>query len=357
MNSQLRRSLLITAGLIGTALLCYLLGPVLAPFVGAAVLAYIADPLVDRLERLLPRAWATALVFGALILVAILALLFAIPALQRQLTSLLEQLPRFLDWIEQTAIPWLTDTFDMPADMLSMSAAREWLQEHWSQAGTYVAQGLGTLVSSGFGLIGVLVNVVVVPVVTFYLLRDWDNLVTSIDGLLPHRWRPMVREFASEADRVLGGFLHGQLLVMLAQGTFYAVALSMVGLKQALLIGFAAGLVTFVPYLGGMIGVTLALIAGLIQFQDVVHLVAIGGVFAAGQLLESLALTPLLVGDRLGLHPVAVIFAVMAGGQLFGFFGVLLALPVSAVLLVLLRRALARYRESAWYVEVEEPPC
>jgi predicted PurR-regulated permease PerM len=355
MNSILRRRLQIGAGLFGLALLTYLLGAVLAPFFGAALLAYIADPLVERLQRVMPRAWATVLVFSVLTLVGLLALLFAIPALQRQLVSLLEQLPGFLDWLEQTAVPWLTRTFDLPPDLLSMQAARGWLQEHWAQAGSFAAQSVGRLVSSGLGLIGVLVNVVVVPVVTFYLLRDWPQLLAAIDGLLPQRWRPAVREFAIDADRVLGGFLHGQLLVMLAQGSFYAIALSVVGLKQALLIGFAAGMVTFVPYLGGVIGITLALIAGLVQFQDVPHLIAIAGVFAAGQLLESLVLTPLLVGDRLGLHPVAVIFAVMAGGQLFGFFGVLLALPVSAVLLVLLRRALARYQESAWYAQ--EPPC
>lgn len=355
MNSILRRRLQIGAGLFGVALLCYLLGAVLAPFFGAALLAYIADPLVERLRRVMPRAWATVLVFSTLTLVGLLALLFAIPALQRQLVSLLQQLPGFLDWLEQTAVPWLTRTFDLPPDVLSMQAARGWLQAHWAQAGSFAAQSVGRLVSSGLGLLGLLVNLVVVPVVTFYLLRDWPQLLAAIDGLLPNRWRPAVREFATEADRVLGGFLHGQLLVMLAQGSFYAIALSVVGLNQALLIGFAAGMVTFVPYLGGVIGITLALIAGLVQFQDVGHLIAIGGVFAAGQLLESLVLTPLLVGDRLGLHPVAVIFAVMAGGQLFGFFGVLLALPVSAVLLVLLRRALARYRDSTWYAQ--EPPC
>ncbi|MFZ5492809.1 MAG: AI-2E family transporter [Pseudomonadota bacterium] len=355
MNSILRRRLQIGAGLFGLALLTYLLGAVLAPFFGAALLAYIADPLVERLQRVMPRAWATVLVFSVLTLVGLLALLFAMPALQRQLVSLLQQLPGFLDWLEQTAVPWLTRTFDLPPDLLSMQAARGWLQSHWAQAGSFAAQSFGRLVSSGLGLLGLLVNLVVVPVVTFYLLRDWPQLLAAIDRLLPQRWRPAVREFAIDADRVLGGFLHGQLLVMLAQGSFYAIALSVVGLKQALLIGFAAGMVTFVPYLGGVIGITLALIAGLVQFQDVAHLIAIAGVFAAGQLLESLVLTPLLVGDRLGLHPVAVIFAVMAGGQLFGFFGVLLALPVSAVLLVLLRRALARYQESAWYAQ--EPPC
>jgi predicted PurR-regulated permease PerM len=355
MTPLLRRRLLIGAAAAGALVLVYLLGPVLAPFFGAALLAYIADPLVERLQRLLPRTWATALVFGVLSLVALVALLFAIPALQRQLISLLQQLPRFLDWLEQTLVPWLQAHLRLPPDMLSMAAARVWLQDHWAQAGTYAAQGLGQLLTSGLGLIGILVNVVVLPVVTFYLLRDWPQLLARIDALLPRRWQPAVREFATDADRVLGGFLHGQLLVMLAQGTFYAVALSVVGLKQALLIGFAAGLVTFVPYLGGVIGITLALVAGLVQFQDLPHLLAIGGVFAAGQLLESLLLTPLLVGDRLGLHPVAVIFAVMAGGQLFGFFGVLLALPVSAVLVVLLRRALTRYQDSAWYAQ--EPPC
>jgi predicted PurR-regulated permease PerM len=349
MNPILRRRLWIGAGVLAAALLCYLLGPVLTPFFGAVLLAYIANPLVERLGRLMPRSWATALVFAVLTIAALLALVFAIPALQRQLVSLIEQLPRLLDWIEQTALPWLHRTFDLPPSALSMASARSWLQEHWTQAGSFVAENVGRLLTSGLGLIGVLVNVVAVPVVTFYLLRDWPQIVNRIDGLVPTRWRPPVREFATEADRVLGGFLHGQLLVMLVQGTFYAIALSVVGLNQALLIGFTAGMVTFVPYLGGVIGVSLALIAGVIQFGDISHLVAIGGVFAAGQLLESLALTPLLVGDKLGLHPVAVIFAVMAGGQLFGFFGVLLALPASAVLLVLARHLLTRYRSSSFY--------
>lgn len=355
MSALLRRQLLICGAVAGVLLLAYLLGPVLATFFGAALLAYIADPLVERLQRLLPRTWATALVFGVLSVGTLLALLFAIPALQRQVVSLTEQLPRFLDWIEQSLMPWLQAHLHLPPHTLSMDAARAWLQDHWAQAGTYAAQGLGQLLSSGLGLIGVLVNVVVVPVVTFYLLRDWPKLLARIDSLLPRRWQPAVREFATEADRVLGGFLHGQLLVMLAQGTFYAIALSLVGLNQALLIGFTAGVITFVPYLGGVIGITLALIAGLMQFPDLPHLLAIGGVFAVGQLLESLVLTPLLVGDRLGMHPVAVIFAVMAGGELFGFFGVLLALPVSAVLVVLLRRGVARYQDSAWYAQ--EPPC
>lgn len=354
MNPILRRRLWIGAGVLAVALLCYLLGPVLTPFFGALLLAYIANPLVERVCRLMPRAWATALVFGVLTVAALLALVFAIPALQRQLVSLIEQLPRLLDWIEQAALPWLHRTFDLPPSALSMASARTWLQGHWTQAGSFVAENVGRLLTSGLGLIGVLVNVVAVPVVTFYLLRDWPQIVSRIDGLVPTRWRPPAREFAAEADRVLGGFLHGQLLVMLVQGTFYAIALSVVGLNQALLIGFTAGMVTFVPYLGGVIGVSLALIAGVIQFGDVNHLLAIGGVFAAGQLLESLALTPLLVGDKLGLHPVAVIFAVMAGGQLFGFFGVLLALPVSAVLLVLGRHLLARYRTSSFY-EADAP--
>ncbi len=355
MKPVVRRRLLLGTGVAAVIVLVYLLGPVLTPFFGAALLAYIADPLVGRLQRLMPRSWATALVFFGLSLLALLVLLFAIPALQHQLVNLLQRLPRFIDWLEQTALPWLQLRLDLPTDTLSLAAVRTWMQGHWAQAGSYAAQGLGQLVSSGFGLIGILINLVLVPVVTFYLLRDWPLLVRQIDELLPRRWQPAVGQFAGEADRVLGGFLHGQLLVMASQGTFYALVLTLVGLDQALLIGFVAGMVTFVPYLGGVIGITLALVAGLIQFHDWPHILAIGGVFAVGQLLESLLLTPLLIGDRLGLHPVAVIFAVMAGGQLFGFFGVLLALPVSAVLVVLLRHALAGYRDSEWYEQ--PPPC
>ena len=198
---------------------------------------------------------------------------------------------------------------------------------------------------------GFLANLVLIPVVTFYLLRDWDVLVARIHDLLPRYYEAKITEIARESDAVLGEFLRGQLTVMFALGVIYAVGLSLLGLDFGMLIGMLAGIVSFVPYLGVIVGIGLAGVAAMVQFQDLPHVLGVFAVFGVGQLLEGFVLTPKLVGDKIGLHPVAVIFAVMAGGQLFGVVGVLLALPVAAVLVVLLRHAHRRYTSSELYQE------
>ena len=203
-------------------------------------------------------------------------------------------------------------------------------------------------------------NLILVPVVTFYLLRDWDVMMAKVNRLLPRNIEPKVSLWASECDEVLGAFMKGQLLVMFALGVIYAIGLWLVGLDLALLVGMIAGLASIVPYMGFIIGIVVAGVAAFIQFQDPVVLAYVGAVFMVGQMLEGMLLTPLLVGDRIGLHPVAVIFAIMAGGQLFGFVGILLALPVAAVIMVLLRHLHERYKSSSLYVtdkknDPEEP--
>lgn len=344
-----RAALFALAAVVAVGWLALRLAPVLTPFLAAALLAYIANPPVTRLSRYMPRGAATTLVFVVLTVFTLLALLVAIPQLQNQLSALLRALPRFLDWLEGTGLPWLARRADLPPETFSLDAAREWLQVHWSSAGQFVARGLMRVLEQGLGLAGAVMTVVLVPVVTFYLLRDWPGLLRTVDGLLPRRAAPQVRRLARESDEVLGGFLHGQLLVMLAQGSFYAVALWLIGVQQAFAIGFAAGVVSFVPYLGAVIGIMLASVVAVIQFQATGPVLVVLAVFAAGQALESMLLTPVLVGDRVGLHPLAVIFAVLAGGELFGFLGVLLALPVAAVLWVGLRAGLGVYRNSNLY--------
>jgi predicted PurR-regulated permease PerM len=194
-----------------------------------------------------------------------------------------------------------------------------------------------------------LINLLLIPVVTFYLLRDWDILVARIQGLLPRRIEPVVVNLVKESNEVLGAFLRGQFLVMLALGTIYSLGLTVIGLDFALLIGMLAGLLSFIPYLGFIVGVISAGIASLLQFYDLIHLLLVIVVFGIGQLIESMLLTPKLVGDCIGLHPVAVIFAVLAGGHLFGFFGILLALPAAAVIMVLLRHTHDEYLRSMFY--------
>jgi predicted PurR-regulated permease PerM len=231
------------------------------------------------------------------------------------------------------------------------------LKGHWQQAGGIVATVLGGISKSGLTILHWATNIALIPVLTFYFLRDWRSLLTSLRELLPRPLEPVVLRLATEADEVLGGFLRGQLSVMVSLGAIYATGLTLAGIQFGFLIGFVAGLVSFVPYLGAFIGVSSALIAVMVQYGDPTHLLMVMAVFAVGQTCESFLLVPWLVGDRIGLHPVAVIFSIMAGGELFGFLGVLLALPTAAVAMVGLRFAHQRYTESHLYgaPESDEP--
>jgi predicted PurR-regulated permease PerM len=331
--------------LTGTALvavLVYLLAPVLFPFLVASALAYLGDPLVDRLEaRKLSRTLSVVLVFCGLFLALFIVIAFVVPALQQELVALVKKLPGYIDWLQAR----LAQIFGT-VDLASLKAA---IREHWQSVGGVAAGLMGSVSRSGLALVGWFANLVLIPVLTFYLLRDWDVLVARIHELIPRRYEEQVVRLARDCDEVLGAFMHGQLLVMLALGSVYSLGLWLVGLDMAFLIGMLAGLVSFVPYLGFILGIAVAGVAALMQFHDIIHLFYILLVFGVGQALESFLLTPYLLGDRIGLHPVAVIFAVMAGGQLFGFAGVLLALPTAAVIMVLLRHAHERYVNSQLY--------
>jgi predicted PurR-regulated permease PerM len=329
--------------------LLWLLAPVLTPFAVSALLAYLGDPLVDRLERWrLSRTAAVCVVFSLMTLAIVGVVLLLIPMLERQISDFIEQLPRYLDWFRGTVLPWLEDKFGVRAEF-DPASLPEMIRNYWKQAGGVAATVLGGLSKSGLAVLGWVANVLLIPVVTFYLLRDWDVLVANVRSLLPRAVEPTVSRLASESDSVLGAFLRGQLSVMLALGTIYTLGLWAAGIDLALLIGMLAGLVSFVPYLGVFVGLAASIVAALVQHGDWLHLVLVVGVFAVGQTLEGFVLTPWLVGDRIGLHPVAVIFAIMAGGQLFGFLGVLLALPVAAVAMVVLRYLHQRYTASRLY--------
>lgn len=332
--------------------LIYLLAPVLTPFLVAALIAYLGSPLVERLQGArLSRTSAVVLVFVLFTLAVLILMLFLVPLLVKQIeAALVVQLPRTLDWLQGTALPFLGGLAGVETEALfDIEQLKESLTAHWREAGGLAARVLESVTRSGLALFGWLVNLVLIPVVTFYLLRDWRGLIGRIDQMLPRDWAPTIRQLAGESDTVLGAFLRGQLMVMLALGLIYTLGLWILGLELALLIGLLAGLVSFVPYLGFTIGVLAALLAGWFQFQEFMPLLWVVVVFGVGQLLESVVLTPKLVGDCIGLHPVAVIFAVMAGGQLFGFVGVLLALPVASVVMVLLRYAYRQYLDSDVY--------
>ena len=336
---------------LGVGWLVWLLAPILSPFVFAALLGWLGDPLVDRLQRAgRSRNTAVILVFSAMVLVLVVALVLLVPLLERQVMTLVESLPGYRDWLVATALPWLERTAGLQLlSWLDPDRLFTLVREHWQRAGGMASTVLGYVSRSGFALLGWMANIVLVPVLTFFFLRDWDVLVARVGALVPRDHVGIVRKLAVESDAVLGGFLRGQLLVMLTLGVLYGIGLWMVGLNLGVLIGVIGGLLTFVPYLGPAAVVVLGGIAALVQFGDWPHLAGVGAVFAIGQVIESYWLTPKLVGGRIGLHPMAVIFAVLAGGTLFGFLGMLLALPVAAVANVLLRHAHDRYTHSQLY--------
>ncbi len=347
---------LLLACAVGTGWLIVLLGPVLTPFAAAALLAYLGDPIVDRLERTrLSRTVSVVIVFLAMTLAMTLVVLILIPLLEDQIERLREWLPGVIRWARDNAMPWLVATFGVDPEVFSVDRIIELIRSNLDEAGGVVAAVMGSVSRSGAAILAWAVNLTLIPVVTFYLLRDWDALVRRIHELLPRNIAPTVSTLAKESDEVLGAFLRGQVTVMIALGIAYSVGLWLVGIDLALLIGMIAGLISFVPYLGAIVGVLLGVVAAAFQYQDVLHIAMVLGVFGVGQMLEGMVLTPLLVGDKIGLHPVAVIFAVMAGGQLFGFVGVLLALPAAAVVNVLLRHAHEFYRSSKFYGPTATP--
>ena len=341
---------LILASTILVGWLILLLAPVLTPFLISTLLAYLGDPIVDRLETLgASRTLSVGLVFLGMFILAICAVLVILPALQSQATILIQKIPTALEWLQSNFLPRISSVLGGVELNIDIPAAKEAILSHWQDIGSVATNLMSHIGRSSQVLIGWVTYLLLIPVVTFYLLRDWDLLVAAVHDLLPRTIEPRVVALAKEIDEVLAEFLRGQLTVMIALALVYVVGLWLVGLDLAFVVGMIAGLVSFVPYLGVIVGVVLAVFAALVQFPDWMHLIGVAAVFGVGQLLEGMVLSPLLVGDRIGLHPVAVIFAVMAGGQLFGFLGVLLALPVAAVIVVLLRHSKQEYQNSGLY--------
>ncbi|WP_166358997.1 AI-2E family transporter [Pseudomonas akapageensis] len=345
-----RRWVWLTVVLVFGALL-YWLHPILSPFLIGIFLAYLADPLVDRLERIgLSRTWGVIAVFALFSLILVILLLVLVPMLAKQLVRLYELAPQMLDWLQHIALPWVQTRLGLVEGFWKFDKIKSAISEHMGQTSDIVGVVLSQATASGLALLGWLANLVLIPVVSFYLLRDWDLMMARLRGLLPRQREEQVVNLAGECHEVLGAFVRGQLMVMVALGVIYAGGLMLVGLELGLLIGMLAGLAAIVPYMGFVIGIGAAMIAGLFQFGgDLYPLLGIAAVFMVGQALEGMVLTPLLVGDRIGLHPVAVIFAILAGGELFGFTGVLLALPVAAVIMVLVRHVHDLYKESDMY--------
>ena len=323
--------------------LVYVLSPILAPFLAGAIFAYVLNPLVGRLTgRYLPRIVAVVLVLlFALALVTALALVI-VPLFIKELRMMSERLPAFLVWINEQVAPWLQERFAIDFQ-LDIATVKQLAGGILANNQDLVAGLLGSLKIGGLALIAFFVNVLLVPVVLFFLLRDWNALVQRVDAMIPRHLHERARGILAEIDAVLAEFLRGQMIVMLVMSVYYSGALSVAGLEFALPIGVITGLLVIVPYAGAFTGILLGTIAAAMQFESLAGVAWVWVAFGIGQLIEGMAVTPLLVGERIGLHPVAVIFALLAFGTVFGFFGVLLALPASAVLLVALRHLRAAY--------------
>ncbi|MBL8520382.1 MAG: AI-2E family transporter [Betaproteobacteria bacterium] len=342
-------ALVIVLALVGLGLLLSLLSPILAPFLAAAILAYIFDPMVTRLEqRGLARTWGTLLAVFAMLLAVVLFLLIVLPLFYKEAAQLSAQFPGFAETLKTRAIPWINETFGV-AITLDAASFRQFVTDNLTDASAIAKRVFSSVGVGGMALIGFLVNLVLIPVVLFYVLRDWPQIVRGIDAIVPRGMHATVATVAREIDAVLSEFLRGQVSVMLLMSVFYVAGLWIAGLEFALPVGLITGLLVFVPYLGSGTGLLLGTIAAIMQFPTLVGVLGVWAVFALGQMLEGMVVTPWLVGDRIGLHPVAVLFALMAFGQVFGFFGVLLALPASAAILVGLRHLKSNYETSSIY--------
>ncbi|MDY7576841.1 AI-2E family transporter [Herbaspirillum sp. RTI4] len=334
--------------------LLVLLGPMLTPFFTAGILAYALNPGVDRLARQriggwkLPRVVAVAIVMLVFILALLAIVLVVVPIIGRELPLLRDLIPKLLDRLNTVLAPRLEDFgIQVRLDgsgvmkMLTRQMATS-SEEIWSSVFASVRTG-------GTAILGWLSTLLFIPMALFYLLLDWHVFLQRIERLIPRRWTAKVRTLAVEVDQLLAQYLRGQLLVMLILAIYYSAALAVAGFDIALPVGIVTGLLVFIPFVGYGLGLTLALVAAVLQFSGWYGLIAVAVIYGVGQVLESFILTPMLVGERIGLHPLVVIFALLAFGQLFGFTGVLLALPASAAMSVMVKHVKASYLSSPFY--------
>ncbi|MDA1324457.1 MAG: AI-2E family transporter [Proteobacteria bacterium] len=346
-----RRPLYWVAGFGAFLALVFLLSDILLPFVAGIILAYLLDPIADFLERhRFPRWLAAGLITLLATTVVISVLLVLVPLLQSQIVDFAGRLPNYVELLREKAVALLAavQTQVTPEEMASIR------EKIGGAAGPNALAWIGNLLTriwgGGVALLNLLSLLVITPIVMFYLLRDWDDLLETIEGWLPRHLAPVIREKTLEIDGVLSGFLRGQFSVCLLLGLLYAIGLTAVGLDFGLIIGFVTGLISFVPYFGMLIGFAIGLGVAIAQFSDWQPIAMVAGVFVIGQFLEGNFITPRLVGERIGLHPAWIIFALLAGGALFGFTGILLAVPVAAVVGVLGRFAIQQYKQSAAYL-------
>ena len=353
MGDKTLRRIFILAGIALILWVLYLLKPVVLPFIGAFLIAYLFSPLVDKLHKIgLPRWMSISFVFVGIGVVVTIAIWYLMPLVWKQLMYAKTSIPAGVHWVNYTFLPWLSHTFNLvpmeiDTDQIS-KAVMDYIQTNYS------AESIQSVVlkvaQSGLNFIQIGGTVVLIPIIAFYFLLDWDRMLESLRRLIPRPYEESTLKIVGECHSVLGAFVKGQFLVMFLLGVVYAVGLQLIGLEVGLIIGMIAGLASIIPYLGFGVGIIAAVIAALFQFGlEWTHLALVLVVFMIGQAIEGYILQPFLLGDKIGLSPVAVVFAVLAGAQLAGFLGMLIALPVAAIIVVLLRHAREWYEKSQLY--------
>ena len=353
MQDRTLKRIFILAGIALILWVLYLLKPVVLPFIGAFLVAYLFSPLVDKLHKIgLPRWLSISAVFIGIGVVITLAFWYLVPLVWEQLMYAKNSIPSGIHWANYKFLPWLSDSFNlvpMELDVDQISAAiMEYVQTNYSADS--IQAMIAKLAQSGLNFIQIGGTVVLIPIIAFYFLLDWDRMLDSFRRLIPRRYEGQTLVIVKECHSVLGAFVKGQFLVMVLLGVVYAMGLQLIGLEVGLIIGMVAGLCSIIPYLGFAVGIIAAVIASLFQFGiDWMQLLLVGVVFMIGQAVEGYILQPFLLGDKIGLSPVAVVFAVLAGAQLGGILGMLIALPVAAVIVVLLRHAREFYENSPMY--------
>jgi predicted PurR-regulated permease PerM len=333
-----------------TIALLVLLRDILLPFIAGMAIAYFLDPAADWLERRrVPRWLATLLIIGLFFVAATLVIVLLVPLVQDQFAKFLAHLPEYLALVNERIIPYVQDWAGRFGIDLAMDPKAA-LSGHTDQVMKVIGGILTGLLGGGQAIFNILSLAVITPVVGFYLLRDWDHMIARINDYLPLDHAEAIREQAAEIDKVLAGFVRGQMLVCLILAAFYGIGLTALGLEFGLFIGITAGMISFIPYVGTTLGFVVSVGVAMAQFwNEPLWIGLVAGVFILGQLIEGNFLHPVLIGDRVGLHPVWIMFALLAGGSLFGFVGILIAVPLFAVIGVLARFALERYRESYLY--------
>ncbi|WP_180089303.1 chloramphenicol efflux transporter CxpE [Acinetobacter sp. YH12219] len=353
MGDRTLRRIFVLAGIALIIWVLYLLKPVVVPFIGAFLIAYLFSPLVDKLHNIgLPRWLSISLVFIGIGVAIFLAMWFLVPLVWEQLMYAKNNIPSNIHWVNYTFLPWLSETFNlvpMEIDTEQMSAAiMEYIQTNYSADS--IQAMLLKVAQSGLNFIQIGGTIVLIPIIAFYFLLDWERMLENMRRLIPRKYEKSTLTIVGECHEVLGAFVKGQFLVMFLLGVVYAVGLQLVGIEVGIIIGMIAGLASIIPYLGFAVGIISAIVACLFQFGlDWVHLALVLVVFMVGQAIEGYILQPFLLGDKIGLSPVAVVFAVLAGAQLAGLLGMLIALPVAAIIVVLLRHARENYEKSNLY--------